>query len=367
MNLQDLSIKQLQQIVDGAPEGAEFKFSEKYGKDWRANLGEPEVERKQWPWRCALWRVETKSWNESIVVGEDYSGLFLNLSDIRAELLARDTQPDFSVGDLTKTKDKQVDPSNCPHFELGFRDGDNRHDCLRCGSRVQISGSTRRIVGVPKTKTNGRNPELESCEFKVGDRVVPKSEATNLVRAVREVLEVDGDQIRYHMEAQVRSYWSKAKGWRHATPEEIEAGHRIDALERQVPVPLPNSIVAANSIGDELPHYWCDAAVDKNKICIEEETPELFESKHCSPRPMVDHELKAPASAAQQQIGGNHYTKLAIQPMHYSLANNLNAAQHTIIKYVTRYQDKGGIEDLLKARHTLDLLIEHLKGEQANA
>lgn len=68
--------------------------------------------------------------------------------------------------------------------------------------------------------------------------------------------------------------------------------------------------------------------------------------------------------ASQQQIGGNHYTKLAIQPMHYSLANNLNAAQHTIIKYVTRYADKGGIEDLLKARHTIDLLIEHLKGGQ---
>lgn len=72
-----------------------------------------------------------------------------------------------------------------------------------------------------------RIAELEPV-FKVGDWVVPESEATNLIRAVREVLEVDGDQIRYHMEAQVRSYWSKAKGWRHATPEEIAAGYRID-------------------------------------------------------------------------------------------------------------------------------------------
>lgn len=80
--------------------------------------------------------------------------------------------------------------------------------------------------------------------------------------------------------------------------------------------------------------------------------------------PLTECELKSPVAASQQQIGGNHYTKLAIQPMHYSLANKLNAAQHTIIKYVTRYPDKGGIEDLLKARHTIDLLIEHLKGEQ---
>ena len=58
------------------------------------------------------------------------------------------------------------------------------------------------------------------------------------------------------------------------------------------------------------------------------------------------------------QVGGDHYTKLKIQPMEYSMANNLNACQHTVIKYVTRYQDKNGIEDLKKARHTLDMLIE---------
>jgi hypothetical protein len=60
----------------------------------------------------------------------------------------------------------------------------------------------------------------------------------------------------------------------------------------------------------------------------------------------------------QTMVGGDHYTKLKIQPMEYSLANNLNAAQHTVVKYVTRYKDKNGIEDLKKARHTIDLLIE---------
>ena len=63
------------------------------------------------------------------------------------------------------------------------------------------------------------------------------------------------------------------------------------------------------------------------------------------------------------QIGGNHYTKLSIQPMEYSMANGLNACQHTIIKYVTRYADKNGLEDLKKARHTLDMLIEFEQGK----
>ena len=61
------------------------------------------------------------------------------------------------------------------------------------------------------------------------------------------------------------------------------------------------------------------------------------------------------------QIGGDHYTKLAIQPMQYSMANKLDPLQHTIIKYVTRFRDKNGIEDLEKAKHCIDMLIEFEK------
>lgn len=63
-------------------------------------------------------------------------------------------------------------------------------------------------------------------------------------------------------------------------------------------------------------------------------------------------------SALDTQVGGNHYKKLKIQPMEYSMANGLDACQHTIIKYVTRFRDKGGIADLEKAKHTIDMLIE---------
>ncbi len=63
-------------------------------------------------------------------------------------------------------------------------------------------------------------------------------------------------------------------------------------------------------------------------------------------------------SALDTQIGGDHYKKLGIQPMEYSMMNNLDACQHTIIKYVTRFRDKGGVADLEKAKHTIDMLIE---------
>jgi hypothetical protein len=67
---------------------------------------------------------------------------------------------------------------------------------------------------------------------------------------------------------------------------------------------------------------------------------------------------KSPLST---QIGGDHYTKLAIQPMQYSMKNGLDPLQHTIIKYVTRFRDKAGIEDLEKAKHCIDMLIEFEK------
>jgi hypothetical protein len=62
--------------------------------------------------------------------------------------------------------------------------------------------------------------------------------------------------------------------------------------------------------------------------------------------------------ALKQQVGGDHYSKLAIQPAVYSERNKLSYLQGTIIKYVTRYKDKGGIEDLSKAMHSIKILIE---------
>lgn len=63
-------------------------------------------------------------------------------------------------------------------------------------------------------------------------------------------------------------------------------------------------------------------------------------------------------NALSTQHGGDHYKKLAIQPMEYSMANGLDACQHTVIKYVTRFRDKGGIDDLHKAIHCIEMLIE---------
>jgi hypothetical protein len=67
---------------------------------------------------------------------------------------------------------------------------------------------------------------------------------------------------------------------------------------------------------------------------------------------------KVEKTALDTQVGGDHYKKLKIQPMEYSMANGLDACQHTAIKYITRFRDKGGISDLQKAKHCIDMLIE---------
>jgi len=60
----------------------------------------------------------------------------------------------------------------------------------------------------------------------------------------------------------------------------------------------------------------------------------------------------------KNQIGGNHYKDMAIQPIEFTMKNNLNFCQGNIIKYACRYKAKNGKEDLLKIKHYVDLLIE---------
>jgi len=58
------------------------------------------------------------------------------------------------------------------------------------------------------------------------------------------------------------------------------------------------------------------------------------------------------------QVAGDHYKNLVIQPVEYITANNLSYLQGSVIKYITRYQDKNGVEDLQKAIHFIKMMIQ---------
>jgi hypothetical protein len=61
---------------------------------------------------------------------------------------------------------------------------------------------------------------------------------------------------------------------------------------------------------------------------------------------------------ATKQIGGIHYKKCKIEPWDYAVANELDFFQGSIVKYVTRWRDKSGVEDLKKALHFLEKYID---------
>jgi len=63
-------------------------------------------------------------------------------------------------------------------------------------------------------------------------------------------------------------------------------------------------------------------------------------------------------SALERQVSGDHYKSLKIQPIEFIHANGIPFAEGSVIKYVTRWRDKGGLADLEKAKHFLELLIE---------
>ena len=63
-------------------------------------------------------------------------------------------------------------------------------------------------------------------------------------------------------------------------------------------------------------------------------------------------------SAYKKQIGGNHYSKFKIQPSKFINDNKLLFAEGNAIKYICRHAHKGGKQDLEKAKHYIDMIIE---------
>ena len=63
-------------------------------------------------------------------------------------------------------------------------------------------------------------------------------------------------------------------------------------------------------------------------------------------------------SVWKKQIGGNHYKKYKVQPSQFVTENKLLYPEGCVIKYVIRHQDKGGKQDLEKAKHMIDMIIE---------
>jgi hypothetical protein len=69
------------------------------------------------------------------------------------------------------------------------------------------------------------------------------------------------------------------------------------------------------------------------------------------------------ATALQKQVGGSHYAEMVIQPIEFITANQLSFLEGNIIKYVCRHRNKNGADDIKKAMHYCELLLQMEYGE----
>ena len=69
-------------------------------------------------------------------------------------------------------------------------------------------------------------------------------------------------------------------------------------------------------------------------------------------------------SVWKKQVGGNHYRKYKMQPSQFVTENKLLYPEGNVIKYILRHQNKGGKEDLEKAMHFIEMIIERDYGEE---
>ena len=66
------------------------------------------------------------------------------------------------------------------------------------------------------------------------------------------------------------------------------------------------------------------------------------------------------------QEGGGHYKDRGIQPLEYTMKNNLSFCEGNVVKYISRYKSKNGIEDLAKVIHYALLASYEEYGEQGS-
>ena len=68
--------------------------------------------------------------------------------------------------------------------------------------------------------------------------------------------------------------------------------------------------------------------------------------------------------ALRKQEGGSHYKDMAIQPVEFITANNLGFLEGNVVKYICRHHAKNGAEDIRKAIHYCELLLQTKYGDR---
>lgn len=79
------------------------------------------------------------------------------------------------------------------------------------------------------------------------------------------------------------------------------------------------------------------------------------------------YKVTAVCDAPREQVGGSHYRRMKIDVFEFAERNGLTFMEATAIKYICRHRLKNGKEDLLKAMHTINRMIQFYYPDEHNS
>jgi hypothetical protein len=91
-----------------------------------------------------------------------------------------------------------------------------------------------------------------------------------------------------------------------------------------------------------------------DKLCTCRDTPRPLRNSNDA----AGVRLQSPISATSEQVGGDHYKSLAIQPAEFIHRNGIGYLEGNVIKYIVRHKQKGKRQDVEKAIHYCRLILE---------
>ena len=160
-----------------------------------------------------------------------------------------------------------------------------------------------------------------------------------------------GPEEREQFRTFVADYWL-------ALGEHGRNGQRISYPPSWLPIHLQRITNALHRYADKLGHRVVfDRPLVENPL--DKGVPGIEVTEFLGkPAKSIIEETFVMKSALDVQVGGGHYKEMKIQPVEYIHANKIQFLEGSVIKYVSRWRNKNGLEDLKKARHFLDLLIQ---------
>lgn len=185
-------------------------------------------------------------------------------------------------------------------------------------------------------KVNGYDPAKRECTYQVkmaDGRIVDVEESW-----------IDGGidhfDLDEHGRAKEKEY---AVSYIASAPEELKVGDRVEVVGKV----FPSSCIGMRGVVTSL----CE---DKDGKFVKISNAE-HKDYPCTPDQL--RKLPDTSNPMDRQVGGNHYD-MPIQPVEFIERNNLGFCVGNCIKYLCRYKKENGKQDLEKARHYIDLLIQ---------